>query len=298
MTVQANLEIGQGWRCLWPLDAILGEGPVWVPRDGALYFVDIKKPAIHWLVLATGERHSWTPPCRVGSIAPRDGEGFIAGTEDGLAMLDLKRGWFDLIVDPEPDRPWNRFNDGKLDRAGRFWAGTMDDSETRATGALYRVDPDLRWQKVDDGYRVTNGPAFSPDGRILYHSDSAAQLTYAFDLTGDGTPVNKRVFARYREEEGYPDGMTVDSEGCLWIAFWDAWCVRRLSPDGERLSEHQLPVQRPTSCAFGGERLDRLFVTSARVGLEGEALARQPLAGGLFELEVAATGLPPASFKG
>jgi len=151
---------------------------------------------------------------------------------------------------------------------------------------------------IDENYRVTNGPAFSPDGRRLYHNDSARQVTYVFDMDEDGNAANRREFARYGDGDGFPDGMTVDVEGCLWIAFWDGWCLRRLSPDGRRIGEVRLPVQRPTSCVFGGERLDRLFISSARIGLAGTDLAAQPYAGGLFAADVGVTGIADVPFAG
>jgi xylono-1,5-lactonase len=143
---------------------------------------------------------------------------------------------------------------------------------------------------VDDGYRVTNGPAFAPDGQTMYHNDSARQIVYAFDLDAGGKATGRRVFSSFVEGESYPDGMTVDAEGCLWIAFWDGWCIRRFSPEGERLQEIAMPVQRPTSCAFGGTALDNLYITSARTGLNEEALASQPNAGGLFWLRPGVAG--------
>ena len=284
--------------CVADVGAILGEGPVWLASEQALYWVDIHGRKIHRRGFEDGALTSWETPFRVGSLAPRAAGGFIAGTDQGLAFVDPERARYEIFANPEPDRPTNRFNDGKLDREGRFWAGTMDDSEKAAQGALYRIGPDLGWTRVDDGYRVTNGPAFSPDGRILYHNDSGRQLTYAFDLGPDGEAANRRILASYGEGDGYPDGMTVDSEGCLWIAFWDGWCLRRLSPDGEIVETLKVPVQRPTSCAFGGPDLDRLFVTSARVGLDEAALESQPQAGGLFLLKPGATGLPDRPFGG
>jgi len=268
-----------------------------VGREQALYWVDIKGRKIFRLGDDGGVR-SWDTPVRVGSIAPREGGGFIAGTDEGFMTVDLDSGRFDSIGHPEAHLPTNRFNDGKVDRAGRFWAGTMDDEEREATGSLYRLDADFRWTCFDEGYRVTNGPAFSPDGAVMYHNDSARRVTYVLDLDDDGNASNRREFIRFGKDDGYPDGMTVDAEGCLWIAFWDGWCVRRLSPYGERLAELRVPVQRPTSCAFGGEALDRLFITSARKGLEGTELARQPFAGGLLAAEVGVTGIAERPFAG
>lgn len=283
--------------CVADVKTTLGEGPVWVAREQALYWHDIKGLRI-FRMDAAGSVTVYDTPFKVGSLAPREHEGFIAGTEQGLAIVDLLEKRYDLVIDPEPERPGNRFNDGKVDRIGRFWAGTMDDKEKEATGALYRVDFEFRCTRIDDGYRVTNGPAFSPDGAILYHNDSARQITYAFDLDEHGNASGKRVFARYGEDDGYPDGMTVDAEGCLWIAFWDGWCVRRFSPGGERLEQIDLPVQRPTSCAFGGPDLDRLYVTSARIGLDEKELAMQPYAGGLFLLSPGVGGVAEVPFAG
>ena len=153
--------------------------------------------------------------------------------------IDLASGRLNILFNPEAELPGNRFNDGKVDRSGRFWAGTMDDSERQASGTLYRFDADLSWTAVDADYRVTNGPAFSPDGKQMYHNDSARQVTYAFDLDEAGTATNRRTLLQFGEGDGYPDGMTVDAEGCLWIAFWDGGCVRRFSSDGELLRDRR-----------------------------------------------------------
>jgi sugar lactone lactonase YvrE len=283
--------------CVADVRAVHGEGPVWVDRDAALYWVNITGRKIYRLG-ESGQLREWDTPMRVGAIAPRASGGFIAATDRGFAHIDLDLDRFEVIVHPEDDLPGNRFNDGKVDPWGRFWAGTMDDGEREATGALYRLDRDLAWVKVDSGYRVTNGPAFSPDGRTLYHNDSARRLTFAFDLDEAGNATNRRRFASYGDADGYPDGMTVDRDGCLWIAFWDGWCVRRLAPGGEVIGKVDLPVQRPTSCAFGGPDLDRLYVTSATIGIDQQALEMQPCAGGLLMMETGARGIRQVPFAG
>jgi sugar lactone lactonase YvrE len=286
-------------RCVHVADALLGEGPTWVAAQRALFWLDIHGRRIHRYEPESGATSSWEAPYRIGSLAHRRGGGFVGGSERGFVLLDESLSKFELIGNPEPDLPDNRFNDGKVDLQGRFWAGTMDDVEVASTGALYRLDRDLTWSREDHGYAVTNGPTFSPDGRYLYHTDSAAQTVFRFDLEEPGGALrNKQVFIRFGEADGYPDGMTTDAEGCLWIAFWHGWCLRRISPGGEVLREIELPVQRPTSCAFGGEQLDRLFVTSARVGISDEELARQPLAGGLFELDTGTRGIAAPDFAG
>lgn len=276
------------------IEALLGEGPVWDPRDGSLWWVDIKAPRIwRW---RDGRSESFLPPCPVSALAPAAGGGFVGAGALGFLRLDPAAGRYRTIGSPEAERPAMRFNDGKLDRAGRFWAGTMDNAEQEAAGALYRLDPDQRWQRMDGPYLVPNGPAFAPDGTVMYHSDSARGLLFAFDVAADGTLAGKRVLAAFASGQGAPDGMTVDAEGRLWIAFWDGGCVRRLAPDGRIELEVALPIARPTSCAFGGADLDRLFVTSARIGLTDAALAMQPLAGALFMIETTVRGLPDRPF--
>jgi len=283
--------------CVADVHAVLGEGPVWVAREAALYWVDIKGLKIFRLD-EKGEVEQWRTPFRVGSIAPRSSGGFIAGTDQGIAQFDEHSGRLEILFQPEEDLPGNRFNDGKVDRSGRFWAGTMDDKELAASGTLYRIGPDLRWAAIDSGYKVTNGPAFSPDGHTMYHNDSARQLTYAFDLDPDGNVTNRRILLEFGQGDGFPDGMTFDAQGCLWIAFWDGWCVRRFSPDGELLAKVAMPVASPTSCAFGGPKLDRLYVTSASIDLDEAQLRMQPNAGGLFMLSPGVQGVEDVAFAG
>ena len=284
-------------QCVANVHAVLGEGPVWVAREAALYWVDIVGKKIFRLDNA-GNLSEWTTPLRVGSIVPRTSGGFVGGTDQGITAIDLDADKFEVLLNPELQLPGNRFNDGKVDRRGRFWAGTMDNQERESNGTLYVVEPDFGFSAVDDGYKVTNGPAFSPSGAIMYHSDSARQITYAFDIDADGKPANRRTFLQFGAGDGYPDGMTVDSEGCLWIAFWDGWCIRRYSPAGDWLETIKMPVQRPTSCAFGGPDFDRLYVTSARRDLDEAALEMQPNAGGLFLLYPQVRGLAERPFAG
>jgi sugar lactone lactonase YvrE len=199
----------------------------------------------------------------------------------------------EAIGSSEPDRPGNRLNDAKVDLAGRIWAGTMDDNEAEASGALYRLDPDLVWSRHDDGYSIANGPTFSIDGYTLYHTDSGARTVSAFDMSRDGDLSNKRTFIRFPDDWGYPDGMTTDAAGGIWIAHWGGGRVSRFTPDGVFDRSIALPASQITNCAFGGANLDRMFVTSATKGLTNE-----PLAGSLFEITPGARGLPPTAFAG
>ena len=230
-------------------------------------------------------------PERIGCIAPQRGGGFIAGFKSGLALLDLDTGDISPLAIPEPDFPGNRFNDGKCDDRGRFWAGTMDDAVVAPSGWLYRLDPDGQCQAMDGPYVCTNGPTFSPDFRTLYHTDTIGRTIYAFDLSREGALARKRVFARFDPADGYPDGMTTDRDGFVWVALWGGWRITRFAPDGRIDRIIRLPVAQVTNCAFGGMELDTLYVTSAREGLDAAALARQPLAGGLFEIRTQAIGL-------
>ncbi|MGX7952906.1 SMP-30/gluconolactonase/LRE family protein [Tsuneonella sp. HG249] len=282
-------------ECIADVGAVLGEGPVWIARNEALHWLDIVSGRL--FQNAAGQTDVVEPTQTLCSIVPRAAGGFIGGSLDGIVAIGADFAIAPL-VHPETDQPGNRFNDGKVDREGRFWAGTMDRTERAASGSLYRLDADRRCTRIDSGYTVTNGPAFSVDGRTMYHTDSGRQIIYAFELDRAGNASNRRVFAQFGEGDGYPDGMTVDAEDCLWVAFWDGWCIRRLSPTGERLQEIAVPVQRPTSCAFGGERLDKLFITSARRDFTPAELERQPQAGGLFCFEPGVTGIAELPFAG
>ena len=301
----AGAESSPGVECIWDAGALLGEGPVWDERRGFLCWVDIDAPAIHRCDPRGGERQTFPVPSEIGCLVPCEDGRWVAGFKDGLARVELPTGAgaggarITPIVNPEPDRPGNRFNDGKCDAAGRLWAGTMDQAIAAPTGVLYRLDPDLSVHRMDEGYVVTNGQAFSPDGRTFYHNDSMAGLVYAFDCDpATGAISNKREFFKVPGGDGLPDGMTVDAAGDLWLAHWGGWRVSRVSPRGRVREVVRLPVEQVTSCAFGGADLDVLYITSARTGLSSEALAEQPLAGGLFSVRVDAAGIPVARFGG
>ncbi len=291
----AGIQLPSGYRVIdrATRDA-LGEGPVWSARRGALYWVDILAPALHSLDLAGGTVSTWNMPEKIGwAVECARDDGFIIGLKSGFARLDPDTLRIEPIGHPEPDRPGNRLNDAKVDAKGRIWAGTMDDREIASSGALYRLDPNLAWTRHDEGYRVTNGPTFSPDGATLYHTDSLARTVFAFDLSDTGALTNKRIFLRFEDSWGYPDGMCTDAEGGIWIAHWGGGRVSRFSADGRLDRSIVLPASQVTSCAFGGAGLDRMFVTSAAVGVEDE-----PLAGALFEVEPGTRGIAPHLFAG
>jgi xylono-1,5-lactonase len=279
-------------ECIWQVGAMLGEGPVWSAAQQAVWFVDIKGQHIHRYHPASGERRSWNAPARVGFVLPTRGGGMIAGLKTGLHRFNPETGNFTLLHVVEPHAPNNRLNDGFVDSAGFLWFGSMDDNEEEPSGALYQLGAEGCLRR-DPGYVVTNGPAESPDGRVLYHTDTLAGIIYAFDRARTGTLSNKRVFARLAPATGFPDGPAVDAEGCLWTGLFCGWGLQRYSPDGKLLATLELPVANVTKAAFGDADLRTLYITSAWVGLDEAARKAQPLAGGLFRARVEVPGLPP-----
>ena len=282
-------------RCVWPLKAELGEGPVWPAAEDALWFVDIAARTIHRFDTKTGLGNSWPAPDRVSFVLPcRDG-GFLAGMPGQLARFDPQNGKFEHLAKVEEMLPDNRLNDACVDAKGIVWFGSMDDKEREPNGVLYSWSGLDRPQKHDDGYTISNGPAFSPDGRFFYFTDTSKRCVYRFEVTENGGLSGKTVFIEFEPGAGHPDGTTVDSEGCLWIALYGGWGVARFSPKGERMESVKLPCANVTKLAFGGPDLTTAYVTTARQKLSPDQLHRQPLAGGIFAFEVECRGLPQHS---
>lgn len=280
-------------RSVWAAGAVLGEGPVWSPEDQALLFLDIKGRQLMRFDLATGQGEARALPERVSWIVRRRDGGWLAGAAGGFADIDMEQLTLQPFGHPEPDRPHNRFNDAKVDPRGRLWVGTMDDREQEAIGAVYRLDADRRWIRLGDGYRVPNGPTFSLDGRSAWHADSARRMVWRYRLDDEGAVSGRDPWLSFEPDWGYPDGMATDAEGCVWIACWGGAAVMRFDPDGRRIGVTPIPALQPTSVAFAGPSLDRLFVTTAAVGREHE-----PGAGDLFEVEAAVSGAPVHLYAG
>lgn len=277
--------------CLWELAAQLGEGPCWCVAEQALWFVDIKGQQVHRFDPASGAKRSWPAPRRVSFVLPRAAGGFVAGLPGTLASFAPATGEFTALAALSQEPPGNRTNDACIDAAGRLWFGTMDDGETEPAGKLYSWDGATVPQVRDEGYVISNGPAFSPDGRVLYHTHTPQRMIYRFDVEPDGTLSGKRPFVEIEPGAGFPDGSIVDAEGCLWVALYAGWGLRRYSPQAELLEKVSLPCANVTKMALGGPELKTAFVTTARQGLSDEDLKRQPLAGGLFSFEVEVPGL-------
>ncbi len=281
----------------WDLHAALGEGPVWTARDEALWFVDIKRSQLHRYHPATDGRSSFTAPGQCGFVLPSADGKFIAGLPDGLYRFDPATGAFALLVAVETGLPGNRLNDGVVDPHGYLWFGSMDDAEHAPTGRFYRLDDD--GQVRPRGFRcpITNGPAFSPDGRTGYFVDTRGRRVWAHDVDAHGQLLGRRLFANMDGGPGSPDGPTVDEDGCVWVGMYDGWCARRYSPAGALVETIALPVANVTKLAFGGADRRTLFATTAAQNLDERALARQPLAGGLFAWPAAVRGLPGVEIR-
>jgi sugar lactone lactonase YvrE len=285
-------------KCVLEAKATVGECPRWHPLEKALYWVDIYEPSLNRFDPRTGENRKWPMPERIGCFGFRRGGGFIAGMQSGIFLVDVeKEVTTHRIFAYEPGNPESRFNDGRCDPGGRFWAGTMNESMDKRVGALFRVDHDLKCTKMVDHLIVPNGMAFSPDGRTMYHSDSRQDYVFAWDFNAaTGDIANQRIFLAMDIQEGRPDGAAVDAEGYYWICHIGGWHLARYSPEGKIDRVIGIPVQRPTMCAFGGPDLKTLYITTAKYPLSETALRKQPLAGGLFAFDAGVAGIPEPFF--
>ncbi|MBO9610371.1 MAG: SMP-30/gluconolactonase/LRE family protein [Paenibacillaceae bacterium] len=279
--------------------AILAEGPSWDSGTAKLYWVDILANRFcRWDPL-TGANEQFQVGETVGAVVPANNEEAMIVTATGFKRYRLSTGEITPVVDPEAHLAGNRFNDGKCDALGRFWAGTMDGEEKSIAGALYCLDRDHTCRKLYEGVGISNGMDWSPDRKTMYYIDSMSQqvMCFTFDLSG-GAISDPRVLIDFKDEQGLPDGMTVDEEGKLWIAHWDGWQVSRWDPhSGKKIATIAVPAARVTSCAFGGEKYDTLYITTATVGLSDEQLLHQPHAGGIFAIKPGVCGMPSVPYR-
>jgi len=276
-------------ECVWDLGALLGEGPVW--HDEALWFVDIKRHRVHRLTPATGEKHQWDAPEQVCWVVPAEGGRWLAGLQSGVAWFDPAEGSFTRWLDPEPDLPGNRLNDATVDARGRLWFGTMDDAEKANSGRVYRLRDDGRAVAAGPRCPITNGPAVSPDGALLYPVDTHAGHIWRYRIADDGTLEDGEVLITVDPADGHPDGAICDAEGCIWVALYGGWGVRRYSPAGELLAYVALPVSDVTKIALGGPDLRTAYATTASKDVDAATRAEQPLAGGVFAFRVDTPGV-------
>jgi sugar lactone lactonase YvrE len=285
--------------CVLDARAELGECPVWSVEEQALYWVDIRAPALHRLDPDSGATRSWPMPSRIGSFGLRESGGAVVALEDGFHLLDLDSGRLEFVVGPERV-PGTRFNDGKVSPDGRFFAGTMDEKTLREPIAtLYRLDPDGSLHEVVHGLIVSNGLAWNADGTTMFHSDSKGQVVWTYDYDpATGTVGDRRVLARPTEEIGRPDGAAVDVEGYYWSSGISAGVLNRWAPDGSLDRSIPLPVSNPTCPCFGGPDLRTIYVTSLRHDLPADVLAAKPASGGIVALQVDVAGVPVSRFAG
>ena len=275
----------------------LGEVPLWSPSRRVLYWIDVRKPALYCWAPDTGRVRALPLPEPVGSFCETGRCRLLLALKSGLYFMDPDSGALQAWFDPEPQLPGNRLNDGKCDRQGRFWVGSMNDGDRLPTGTLYSVRGDGRAAGHVSGITIPNSLAWSPDGKKMYFADTPARriLVYDFD-PDDGVPANPRTFVDLAGHPGRPDGATVDAEGCLWSALVHAGQVVRYTPQGREDRVITLPVTGVTSCAFGGARMETLFVTTATQGLSEQALREQPLAGALFAVDAGVSGIGETPF--
>jgi len=286
-------------RCVVECKDQLGESPVWSAAEAAVYWIDVARPTLHRFDTRTGKHERWDMGKPVGSFVLRAKGGFLLAFRAGLAFLDRPGGTPEWLAPAGLELGDGRFNDGKCDRQGRFWVGTMDRNLKRPIGRLYRLDPDLSIHLADEDIVISNGPSWSPDERTFYFNDSPRRVTYRYDFDASSGRVGKRrPFVSFEAMQGRPDGSTVDADGGLWVAEVHAGRIDRFTPDGKLDRWIEVPCERPTSVCFGGPNLETLYITSSTMGLSADALGMQPLAGALFAVEPGVRGLPEAAFAG
>ena len=289
----------QPWAIAVEAGDLIGEGPAWESARRSLLWTDIAGRRIHRLDPTTGE--TWIRPLAqmAGAVLPRAAGGLALCLEDGVYLTDSDEGELRLLAAVEADDATTRLNDVKTDQAGRLWGGTMALDARPGAGAFYRITAQGEVTVVERPVTISNGIEWSSDGSLMYYIDTATGRMDAFDFDlVSGSATARRPFIRFDESFGVPDGMTVDAEGGLWVAFYDGWAVRRFRSDGTLDRTIDLPAARTTSCCFGGSSLDQLYVTSARAGLSKSQLAEQPHAGALFVIDAGTSGLPITPFAG
>jgi sugar lactone lactonase YvrE len=287
------------FRCVLDLKASLGECPTWSVAEQALYFTDINAPSLNRFDPSTGAVVAMPMPSSLGSFGIRESGGFVVALREGVWLADAHGKLERKLADAPYDPAHHRFNDGRVDRQGRFWVGSMNENRDANSAALYRLERDGRLTRVLDDMMISNGLAWSPDGRTMYHADTPTHTVRAFDFDAStGAPSRPRTFVRWTGETDRPDGGTVDSAGHYWTAFYRGGKVVEVDGAGRIVRDFPFPAMCPTMCAFGGPDLKTLYVTSARVGRPADEIERFPLSGGVFAMRVDVPGLPEPRYAG
>lgn len=293
--------------CIVDSRDMIGEGAFWCGEEQALYWLDVPMPAaLHRFIPATGQHDKLSMPEMISAMAKRKDGSLLVASQNGVNFLDFRDGRLRRQISPEADQPRNRSNDGAPDARGRFWMGTMMNNigpngealPITEAGAVWRINPDLSYEKAISGLTITNGIVWSPDQKTMYVADSATQIIHAFDFDLDaGKATARRAFSTIKDL-GYPDGAAVDSDGFLWSARWEGQCVARFAPGGTVDRIVPIPAPRVTSCAFGGKDLKTLYVTTARYEATAEQEKLYPQQGSIFAFEAPAPGLLRPQFAG
>jgi sugar lactone lactonase YvrE len=282
--------------------ARVGEGPIWDSEANVLYWVDIMSSELHIFDPASGNDRVLDIGQYVTTVVPYKPGSVMVTVHHGFGRVDLETGELTIVADPESHIPTNRFNDGKCDPAGRFWAGTMslEEDKMQGAGSVYRMDTDGSVHKMIENISISNGIAWSLDHKTMYYIDSLAAEVTAYDYDIDtGKISNKRTACTVPDGQGLPDGMTIDAEGKLWVAHWGGSQVTRWDPDtGQQISSIKTPVAQPAACAFGGPDLDVLYITTARESLSEDDLKSQPLAGSIFKADPGVKGIESYAYGG
>ncbi len=293
---------GTAIECVLPFEAMVGESPVWHPGEQRLLWIDIQGKKIHRFDPRTCKNESFALPEIVTCIQLCSSGGLVLTLKKNFAFFDPTAQHLQKLQGVEGDLPDNRFNDGKCDPQGRFWAGTMDAKQwDKPSGNLYRMERNLTVTKMQSQVICSNGSGWSPDSRTMYYTESFRYAIFAYDFDpATGAIENRRVFAEIsdadRKAGGFPDGMTVDAEGFVWSNQVGVGKIVRYDPQGKVERIVEMPVPRATDCTFGGENLETLFVTSARETMTEEQLKQAPLSGSLFAIDAGVKGLPSAPF--
>lgn len=287
------------FECVLDAKAQLGECPTWSSEEQVLYWVDINAPSLNRFDPATGANRVWPMPQSIGSFALRPHGGFVAALRDGIWLLDSEARLGRRVAEAPYDPSSHRFNDGRCGPQGLFWVGSMNERRDARSAHLYRLDAGGELTAMFGDIMISNGLAWSPDQRTMYHADTVQRAVCEWDFdAATGTLSNRRMLAQFIHEDERPDGAAVDSEGCYWSAFYGGGRIVRLAPDGIKVAEYAVPAVCPTMCAFGGPDLKTLYVTSARQRREADELARWPQSGGIFAMRVDVAGLPEPKFAG
>ena len=283
-------------KCIWKSKTFLGEGTLWVPKLNSIFLVDIKKKKILILNLKTNKKKILKLNKEIGFIAQIKKNIFILGLKSELRIINLKDLKTLYSIPIESNKPNNRINDGKIDPIGRLWFGTMDNLEKKQSGSLYCLDKNLILHKVDDGYFITNGPAFINKNNF-YHTDSAKRIIYKIKINCKFEIIKKNIFIKFNKKSGFPDGMTTDKNNNLWVCHYDGGIISTYNLKGKKIHQISLPVKNITNCTFGGRFNNELYVSTARKDMKKDEIKKYPLSGSLFRVRTNVKGTKATSYK-